>query len=103
MGAFIVRQPNGKLARFSTVSDCCTHYNMTEQEYINYCCKRAEEEAKDIIERHLYPFDDIIDRFMPNNQTYEEFIEQLKEMGASKEQIQYAYENWEQFKKDTGE
>lgn len=34
MGAFICRQPNGLLCRFSTVVDCITHYNMTEDEYI---------------------------------------------------------------------
>ena len=34
MGAFIARQPNGLLCRFSTVVDCITDYNMTEEEYI---------------------------------------------------------------------
>lgn len=32
MGAFVARQPNGLLCRFSTVTDCITNYNMTEED-----------------------------------------------------------------------
>lgn len=41
MGAFIARQPNGLLCRFSTVVDCITDYNMTEEEYIEMCAEKA--------------------------------------------------------------
>ena len=41
MGAFIARQPNGLLCRWSTIVDNITHYNMTEDEYIEYRAERA--------------------------------------------------------------
>lgn len=58
MGAFIARQPNGLLCRFSTIVDTITHYNMSEEDYIvdvqmgRYGRNRqsAEIEAKDTIE-----------------------------------------------------
>lgn len=43
MGAFIARQPNGLLCRFSSVVDCITDYNMTEDEYIEMCAEKARE------------------------------------------------------------
>ena len=46
MGAFVVRQPNGLLCRFSTVVDTVTHYNMTEEDYIEMCAEKAREEAR---------------------------------------------------------
>ena len=46
MGAFIARQPNGLLCRWSSVVDNITHYNMTEEEYIEYRAEKAREEAR---------------------------------------------------------
>ena len=43
MGAFIARQPNGMLCRFSSVVDCITDYNMTEDEYIEMCAEKHEK------------------------------------------------------------
>lgn len=81
MGSFICRQPNGLLCRFSTVTDTVTHYNMTDEEYIQmYIQKRittARAEAEDIIKNHLKPFEWIDDYFVDNNMTEEEF-EQIK-------------------------
>ena len=45
MGAFIARQPNGLYCRYSEVVDNITHYNMTEEEYIELCADRARREA----------------------------------------------------------
>lgn len=98
--AFIVRQPNGKLARFSSVVDTVTHFNMTEEEYVKYRIQQAIEEARDVIERRLYPFEDIIDEFAPHNESYEQFISKLKEMGANEEQINYAKKRQEIYKHD---
>lgn len=45
MGWRIVRQPNGKLARFSEVVDDFTHYDMTAEEAFDVCLEemgRAE-------------------------------------------------------------
>lgn len=87
MGAFISKQPNGKYCRFSTVVDTVTDYNMTEEEYIEMCVKRAKEEARDVLANHTRPFEWVINYFHPNNNTIEGFVKILKEMGASEEQI----------------
>ena len=36
MGAYIAKQPNGLYCRFSSVVDSVTHWNMTEEDYINF-------------------------------------------------------------------
>lgn len=80
MGAFVARQPNGLLCRHSTVVDCITHYNMTDEEYIEICAERAMEEARDIIEHHLKPFSWVKEYFVPGNMTKKEFNKILLEM-----------------------
>ena len=77
MGSFICRQPNGLLCRFSTVVDTVTHYNMTDEEYIQMKMEQAREDAEDVIKNHLKPFEWIDDYFAPHNMTEEEF-EQIK-------------------------
>ncbi len=89
MGAFVTRQPNGLLCRFSSIVDCPTHYNMTDEEYIEMCAERAREEAKDVLENHLKPFEWVGDYFRANNMTQEEFENALKEMELPKEQCKY--------------
>jgi hypothetical protein len=85
MGALISRQPNGKLCRFSTVVDTVTHWNMTEEEYIEMCVQRAVEEARrdaeDTLKNWMHPFEEVKKSFWPNNDTIEEFNEILHEMG----------------------
>lgn len=89
MGAFIAKQPNGLYCRFSTVVDTITHYNMTFDDYVNdvqmgiYGRNKddAEKEAKYTIECFLKPFQEVIDRFIPNCQTKEEFNQLLGKMG----------------------
>ena len=85
MGAFISRQPNGKICRFSTVVDTVTHWNMTEEEYIELCVQRAAEEARrdaeDTLKNWMHPFEEVKKRFWPNNNTIEEFNEILHAMG----------------------
>lgn len=96
MGAFIARQPNGLLCRFSTVVDTVTHYNMSEEDYINevqmgrYGRNReaAEREAKDTINNYMQPFSEVIRRFMPYNNTREEFLNILREMGDTETKIE---------------
>lgn len=80
MGAFIARQPNGLLCRFSSVVDCITDYNMTEEEYIEMCAEKARKEARDIIDRYMQPFELVDKRFYPNNMTMEEHKRIMKEM-----------------------
>lgn len=96
MGAFIARQPNGLLCRFSTVVDTVTHYNMTEEDYITqvqmwlYGRNRsaAEHEARDTIDNYMQPFSEVVRRFMPYNNTREEFLNILREMGDTETKIE---------------
>lgn len=85
MVAFIARQPNGKLCRFSTVLDTVTNFNMTDEEYIEMCVKKAadkaREEAIDTLKHYIQPFEDVKEYFFPNNNTIEEFERYLKQMG----------------------
>lgn len=78
MGSFICRQPNGLLCRFSTITDCITHYNMTDEEYIKMKMEKARKEAQDVIDNYLKPFELIDSYFIPNDYMTEEDFEQLK-------------------------
>lgn len=82
MGAFIAKQPNGLYFRFSTVVDCVTHYDMTEEEYIELCAEYARDQAIYDLENRVYPFTEVINRFIPNNETVEGFNALLKKMGS---------------------
>ena len=73
MGAFIAKQPNGKYCRFSSIVDCPTNWNMTEEDYIKLCMEKAKYEAIDILRNYLMPFEEVKDRFIPNNMTEAEF------------------------------
>lgn len=83
MGAFIARQPNGLLCRHSSVVDCITEYNMTEEEYIEKCAERARKEARENLQRESFvkPYEWVIENFLPNNMSEEDFIRIRKEMG----------------------
>ncbi len=80
MGAFIARQPNGLLCRFSSVVDCITDYNMTEDEYIEMCAEKARKEARDVLENYMQPFELVDKYFYPNNMTAEEHKQIMEEM-----------------------
>lgn len=87
MAGFISRQPNGLLCRFSSIVDTITHYNMTEDEYIEMCAERARDEAREVLQNHLKPFSWVKDYFAPNNMSEEEFNKILKEMELPIEQF----------------
>jgi hypothetical protein len=80
MGAFIARQPNGLLCRFSSVVDCITDYNMTEEEYIEMCAEKARKEERDVLDHYIKPFEMVDRYFFPNNMTIEEHKRIMKEM-----------------------
>lgn len=84
MGAFIVKQPNGLYCRFSTVVDCPTHWNMTEEDYVEMCAEQAREEARRVLQYKLRPFETVKEYFHPNNMTETEFEECLKAMSIIK-------------------
>lgn len=65
MAGFIAKQPNGLYCRYSSVVDNITHYNMTEEDYIELCVERAKEEAREILE-HAVPFDRVVSALYPD-------------------------------------
>lgn len=87
MAGFIAKQPNGLYCRFSTVVDAPTHYDMPFEGYVALIMERgmnygdALDEAKDIVENHLRPFDEVVERFIPNNMNEKEFNSWLKSVG----------------------
>ena len=82
MGSFISKQPNGLLCRFSTVVDCPTNWNMTEEDYIELCAERARDEARFIMQDRLRPFEEVKNWFRPSNMTQSEFTKCLLEMST---------------------
>jgi hypothetical protein len=61
MGAIIAKQPNGLYCRVSTVVDAPTHYNMTKQDYIDYCVEQARQEAEEILSKYCKDFEYALD------------------------------------------
>lgn len=64
MGAFIARQPNGLLCRWSSVVDNITHYNMSDEDYIEYCAECARKEARLDLQNPFFvrPFSEILEK-----------------------------------------
>lgn len=75
MVGFIAKQPNGLYCRFSTIVDCPTHINMTEEDYLNNVTGTvtSKAEGKEVLERYLQPFSEVEERFIPNNMTERAF------------------------------
>ena len=80
MGVFISKQPNGLYCRFYTIVDCPTDWNMTEDDYIELCKQKAEEDARYVLKNCLLPFAMVEERFFPNSMTQEEFELFLKDV-----------------------
>jgi len=89
MGVIWSKQPNAKFCRFSTIVDTVTNYNLSEDEVRNYIISEAIEQAKERAEkivsgdaRSVYDFESMVDMFVPNNDTVNDFNKLLKEMGS---------------------
>ena len=83
MGNYIAKQPNGLLCRFSSVVDCITHYNYTEEDYIELCAERAREEARRNLQnpKFLQSFDRVLEDIRFDNISYDDWVKMAKEMG----------------------
>ena len=46
--------------------------------------QEAQEDAEDVLDNYLKPFDMVVDMYYPNNMTKEEFDEFLEETGYDK-------------------
>jgi vacuolar-type H+-ATPase subunit H len=78
MGSFLCRQPNGLLCRFSSIVDCITEFNMTDEEYIQEKMEEARKEAEDTLKNHLKPFEWVKERTQFFNMKRSEFLKILK-------------------------
>lgn len=91
--SFIARQPNGLLCRHSSVVDCVTDYNMTEEECIDLQVQRAKEQAERdtrmILEKYLSDIEDVKGSFIPNNMSKKEFKKILKDMEKPAEECKH--------------
>lgn len=91
MGAYWSQQPNGKFCRFSTVVDTVTDWNVSLEQAINmsqgYLSGSTEipqtvlNARKEKFITSLRPFDKIKEDFVPGNDSIEEFLDMLEDMG----------------------
>lgn len=64
---------------------------MTEEEYIELCAEKAREEAKWRLENDqnfVHKFDYVKKCFVPENNTREEFLQILREMGDTETKLE---------------
>lgn len=91
--SFIARQPNGLLCRHSSVVDCVTDYNMTDEECINLQVQRAKEQAerdtRTILEKYLQGIEEVKENFIPSNMSKKEFNKLLKDMEKPAEECRH--------------
>ena len=81
--AYIARQPNGLLCRFSYIVDTVTHINMTEEDYIELCAELARQEARrNLQSKHFVePFSRILKDVRLDNMSRSEWKDCLEKMG----------------------
>lgn len=89
MDAFIARQPNGLLCRYSYVFGCVTDYNMTEEDYIHLCSKNAEYDIEHLLDSNKQPFTLVEECFYPLNVSVDEFEHILKAVRLPKEKCKH--------------
>lgn len=97
MGSFLAKQPNGLYCRFSSVVDCPTQWNMTQEAYVKYCKERAEEYANTVFKLgSVQPFSRVAELFRDINMTKEEFERFLKDVEKPATEVtktvEYKYE-----------
>jgi hypothetical protein len=85
VAGFIAKQPNGLYCRFSSVVDCPTHWNMTQEEYLQNVTGTvsSREEGEKILERYIQPFSRVVTDFVPTSMDQEAFEEIVKLMSLN--------------------
>lgn len=81
--SFIAKQPNGLLCRHSTIVDCITDYNMTEEDYIEMCAEKGRAEARGILQNEVRDIAQVKEAFIPRNMPQAEFESILRKMEIS--------------------
>lgn len=81
MAGMIAKQPNGLYCRYSSVVDTITHYNFTEEEYLNNITGTVpnREEGIDVLENYLHSFEEVVEllRLRLSDSESEEEVEEL--------------------------
>ena len=88
---YIAKQPNGLLCRFSSMVDAVTHYNMTEEDYIELCAEQARKNARLDLEdeRFIKSFDHVLEDIRFDNVTYDKWRSCLEEMGYNEPELPF--------------
>ena len=90
MGAFYSRQPNGLICRFSTICDCPSDWNMTDEDFKRWFVEQAKESAEiraeQILKGELRPFEDVITYFGSGNMSDDDFQDFLQDVGYEGEE-----------------
>ena len=87
MARLVARQPNGKLCIFSTIIDTFIKWNMTDDEYVEWCAEQAREQARSRINNGLEKFNFVISNYSPLTDSIEEFNKILTEMGCRQDEL----------------
>lgn len=87
MGAVVFKQPNGLLGRYSHISDGITHFNMTPEEYIVSCIDRSMRESKEVLERYLGSYEDVISAIKKQIKSYDDLIKDAEDEEARMELV----------------
>lgn len=91
--SFIARQPNGLLCRHSSIVECVTNYNMTDEECIDLQVQRAKKQAEHdtrmILEKYLQDIEDVKSNFVPGNMSKKEFKKILEGMEKPAEECRH--------------
>lgn len=108
MPAYIAKQPNGLYCRFSSVVDTVTHTNLTEKDVVDLFVEMAVQDAKEraeyVLKHSVHDFKEVMEDFMPYNNTIEEIDELVKEMGQEEglkpEERERLEQIWKEFNED---
>ena len=89
MSVIIARQPNGLICRYSSIVGYVTDYNMTEEDYINFCKEIAELQAREILAHRMKDFSEVKEAFIPAIMSEEDIQKVMKKMELPKEQCKH--------------
>lgn len=64
MGQIFYKQPNGRYCRYSTVVDCVTDYNMSEDDIIVLFVEKAIKDAREFInnKKNFHKFEELTEK-----------------------------------------
>lgn len=82
--SFVAKQPNGLYCIFDDIDDQPKKWNLTSEEYIESCVKKAKENAINTLNK-AHEFREVYESFMEDeNMTENDFNNFLKEVGCNR-------------------